>query len=93
MLAIDKVFELVNNFDVREAHRRFEPAWAIVIVNSALEVEAVQKFKERPSIDEANALMASYPNCAYFYTHPGMYGTRDALRLKIDACAEAFRIP
>lgn len=93
MLEIDRVFELINNHDAREALRRYAPAWAIVVVNSALKVETVQRFREKPSIDEVDSLMALHTGCAYFYTRPNMYQTRDALRLKVAACAEAFGTP
>lgn len=93
MLTIESAFEMINNLDRREAVRKFGPSWAIVVVNSALEIEAVQRFAERPTIDDASALMNQYPGTAYFYTYPGMYASPALLRQKVEACVDAFRIP
>lgn len=93
MYQLDTVLELINNLDHREALRKFGPAWAIVVVNPALQIEAVERYKEMPQVAEANALMSKHAGCAYFYTHPGMYDSLEKLRAKISACKEAFLTP
>jgi len=86
------VLELINNLDHREAVRRYAPAWSVVMVSEQLDVVAVQRFKERPSLAKVDILNASHKNCTYFYAEPGMYSTVEALHGKIQGCAEAFRI-
>jgi len=93
MQTIQSAFELINNLDRRQALRKFGPSWAIVVVNSALEIEAVNRYSDKPTVNDATALMSRYPSSAYFYTHPGMYATPELLRQKVEACVDAFRIP
>jgi hypothetical protein len=92
MIAIEEVFSLINNLDARKAVRRLAPGRAVVVVDEALQVVAVQRFKEEPELREVDALMTSHPGCAYFYTHPGMYPLIESLQGKIGDCANAFAV-
>jgi hypothetical protein len=89
---LDTVLELINNLDHREALRKFAPAWAIVVVNSALEIEAVERYKYEPKVNEEKALMSKHVGCAYFFTHPGMYDSLEKLSEKIATFKEAFLV-
>lgn len=92
MIEVDEVFTLVNCLDYREAIRRYGPAWAVVVVNPALEVAAVQRYKQRPTPSEVDSLMQAHLHCAHFYTQPGMFATVQLLKDKIRDCKEVFAI-
>jgi hypothetical protein len=91
MISVEEAFELVNNMDHRLPLRRFAPQWAIVVVNSKLEIVGVHRFKTKPTVEQANATTDTYRGCIYFYTNPDMYVALDAFKKRIEKCAESFR--
>jgi len=87
-----EAFELINNLDRREAIRRFGPAWSLVVVNEALEIVALGRFKERPTVVQVDELVSEHKGSAYFYANPGVYKTVEALEARVRECEDAFRI-
>ena len=92
MYKLDVILQLINNLDKREPLRKFGPAWAVVVVNTNLEVEDIARFKNRPSIKEINGVMLKHHGCVYFYTQPGMYKSAEKLKVKIKSCKDAFLV-
>jgi len=89
-MTVERVFELINNLDVREPLRKYAPQWSIVVVNAAGEVLDVIKTKEWNFIVQRK-YMEMYPRSVQFVATPGMYKTVDELQAAIDDCVWAHR--
>lgn len=92
MYKLDMILQLINNLDKREALRRFDPNWSVVVVNNNLQVKDIVRFKNKPSIEEVNAFMLGHQGCVYFYAQPGMYNSIAKLKIKIRSCGDAFLV-
>jgi len=85
-MRIDRVFELINNLDEREARRRFMPQWSTVAVDESGEVIDVIRHREAPNPALDRQHMDMYPRSVQFTACPGMYVTLEALKDKIKDC-------
>lgn len=84
-MVIERVFELINNLDVREPLRKYAPQWSTVVVDASGEIIDVIRAKEWDFTIQAK-YMKLYPGTVQFTANPGMYSTIDELKKKIEAC-------
>jgi hypothetical protein len=94
-VTIDEALTLINNYDMREAIRRYGPKWAAVFVGRSGEVLGVHRYKEmlNKCWDLFSENAENYPRgTIYFVAAPGEYPTREALEARVKDCLESYEL-
>ncbi|WP_038166915.1 hypothetical protein [Verrucomicrobium sp. BvORR106] len=81
---LEKAFELVNNLDYKESHRRFAPQHGLLLFDSSGEVVSIYRFKTTPHEAEHIEALAKHPRCLQISTMPNWFATPAELKARID---------
>ncbi len=80
---IDEAFSSVHSLDVREALRRFQPTYSVLVVSPTGDIVMVKKFKTVPEFSEIGSLLKEHHGCAAFVASAEMYPTKEEFQERV----------
>ena len=88
---IDEVYYSIHNLDVRDALRRFQPKYSVLVVSPRGDVVVLEKYKKVPEFSEIGVLLQEHKGCGAFIASAEMYPTKEELQERVESMVLKLR--
>ena len=83
-----RAFEIVNNLNVREPLRKYQPQWSTIVINYDGDIVDIIKHKDRPNLKLNKEHLERYPNTIQITAWQGRFDSIEDLEKVVRESAE-----
>lgn len=81
-------FEIINNLNVRQPLRKYQPQWCTIVINYDGEIVDIIKYKEQPNLKLNKEALKRYPDTIQITAWQNRFNSIEDLRKVVNESAE-----
>jgi hypothetical protein len=77
---LKKAFEIINNLNVRQPLRKYQPQWCTIVISSNGDIVDIIKYKEQPDLTSNKDDLLRYPDTIQITAWQDCFSSIDDLK-------------